>query len=72
MVRDLVWDRATIIVWLYLPRCQIMAQVIWRSVGRAATGTELWNGNRERWSALVTADHPTRCSRAQPRASLFS
>jgi adenylate kinase family enzyme len=60
VVRDLVWDRATTIVWLDLPRWQIMAQVIWRSVGRAATGAELWNGNRERWSSLPTADHPIR------------
>jgi adenylate kinase family enzyme len=59
-VRDLVWDRATTIVWLDLPRWQIMAQVIWRSVTRAATGAELWNGNRERWSALVDRDHPIR------------
>jgi adenylate kinase family enzyme len=59
-VRGLVWDRATTIVWLDLPRWQIMAQVIWRSVSRAAIGAELWNGNRERWSALLTADHPIR------------
>jgi adenylate kinase family enzyme len=60
VVRELVWARATTIVWLDLPRWQIMAQVIWRSVSRAATGAELWNGNRERWSALLTADHPIR------------
>jgi adenylate kinase family enzyme len=59
-VRELVWERATTIVWLDLPRWQIMAQVIWRSVGRAATGAELWNGNRERWNMLLTADHPIR------------
>jgi adenylate kinase family enzyme len=60
VVRDLVWDRATTIVWLDLPRWQIMLQVIWRSVSRAATGAELWNGNRERWSALLDRDHPIR------------
>jgi adenylate kinase family enzyme len=60
VVRDLVWDRATTIVWLDLPRWQIMAQVIWRSVSRAATGAELWNGNRERWNALLDRDHPIR------------
>jgi adenylate kinase family enzyme len=60
VVRDLVWDRATTIVWLDLPRWQIMAQVIWRSVSRAAMRKELWNGNRERWSALVDRDHPIR------------
>jgi adenylate kinase family enzyme len=60
VVRDIVWDRATTIVWLDLPRWQIMAQVIWRSVSRAAMRKELWNGNRERWSALLDRDHPIR------------
>jgi adenylate kinase family enzyme len=60
VVHDLVWDRATTIVWLDLPRRQIMTQVVWRSVGRAAMRKELWNGNRERWSALLDRDHPIR------------
>jgi adenylate kinase family enzyme len=60
VVRDLVWGRATTIVWLDLPRWQVMLQVIWRSIGRALTGTVLWNGNRERWSMLLTAEHPIR------------
>jgi adenylate kinase family enzyme len=60
VVHDLVWDRATTIVWLDLPRWQIMTQVVWRSVSRAAMRKELWNGNRERWSALLTAEHPIR------------
>jgi adenylate kinase family enzyme len=60
VVHDLVWDRAATIVWLDLPRWQIMVQVIWRSVSRAATSAELWNGNRERWSALFDRDHPIR------------
>ena len=59
-VRDLVWGRATTIVWLDLPRRQVMLQVIWRSLSRALTGTVLWNGNRERWSMLLSADHPIR------------
>jgi len=60
VVRDLVWDRATTIVWLDLPRWQVMLQVIWRSVSRALMGTVLWNGNRERWSMLFIAEHPIR------------
>jgi adenylate kinase family enzyme len=60
VVRDLVWDRATTIVWIDLPRWQVMVQVIWRSVSRAVTKAELWNGNRERWSALLDRDHPIR------------
>jgi adenylate kinase family enzyme len=60
VVRDLVWGRATTIVWLDLPRWQVMRQVIWRSVSRALTGAVLWNGNRERWGMLLTAEHPIR------------
>jgi adenylate kinase family enzyme len=59
-VRGLVWERATTIVWLDPPHWQIMAQVIWRSVSRAATGAELWNGNRERFGAMLDRDHPIR------------
>ena len=46
-VRDLVWERAEMIVILDLPRSTVMRQLIWRSVTRAAVGRELWNGNRE-------------------------
>jgi adenylate kinase family enzyme len=60
VVRDLVWGRATTIVWLDLPRWQVMRQVVWRSVSRALTGAVLWNGNRERWGMLLTAEHPIR------------
>jgi adenylate kinase family enzyme len=60
VVRDLVWGRATTIVWLDLPRWQVMLQVIWRSLSRAIAGTVLWNGNRERWYMLLSAEHPIR------------
>ncbi|WP_376099600.1 adenylate kinase [Roseomonas sp. CCTCC AB2023176] len=59
-VGDLLWPRATHLVWLDYPRRIIMARVIRRSLLRAATRRPLWNGNRERWSALLTADHPIR------------
>jgi adenylate kinase family enzyme len=48
-VAHLVWARADTIVWLDLPRWQVMAQVVPRTLRRALTGAELWNGNRERW-----------------------
>jgi adenylate kinase family enzyme len=60
VVRDLVWGKASTIVWLDLQRSQVMRQVIWRSVSRAVMGTELWNGNRERWRTMLDADHPIR------------
>jgi len=47
VVRPLVWERADTIVWLDLPRRTVMRQVVWRTVRRAVTRRELWNGNRE-------------------------
>ena len=55
-VRDIVWARADTVVWLDLPKRIVMRRVIWRSVQRAARGTELWNGNREHWRNLFSLD----------------
>lgn len=46
-VRDILWGRSDTVVWLDLARRRVMARVIWRTVRRAATRVELWNGNRE-------------------------
>ncbi len=46
-VRPIVWARADTVVWLDLPRRTVMRQVTWRTVRRALTRQELWNGNRE-------------------------
>jgi adenylate kinase family enzyme len=43
-VSDIVWGRA--------PRHRLMRQLVPRTLRRMATGTELWNGNRERWRYL--------------------
>jgi adenylate kinase family enzyme len=58
--REFVWSRATMVVWLDLPRWLVMGQVIYRSVSRALLQDELWNGNRERWDWMLRADHPIR------------
>ena len=55
-VQDLIWDRADTVVWLDPPRSRVMRQVLWRTIRRAAVHKELWNGNRERWGNLFTAD----------------
>jgi adenylate kinase family enzyme len=60
VVRDLVWDRATAIVWIDPPHSLIMAQVIWRSFIRAVTRRELWNGNKENMRAWLDPSHPIR------------
>ncbi|MEU7852822.1 hypothetical protein [Nonomuraea sp. NPDC049141] len=57
---DLLWERADTAVWLDLPRRTVMWRVVRRSLGRAITRRELWNGNREDWSAWLEPDHPIR------------
>jgi adenylate kinase family enzyme len=47
-VRPIIWDRADTVVWLDLPKWTVMRQVSWRTLRRAVTKQELWNGNRER------------------------
>ncbi|MFD6452060.1 hypothetical protein ACFWF3_14870 [Nocardia sp. NPDC060220] len=49
---DLVWRRADTVAWFDLPRSLVMRQI----VGRALTGRELWNGNRERWREMISLD----------------
>ncbi len=60
IVRQIIWDRATDVVWLDYPRGTVMRQVIWRSLRRAALRKELWNGNRERFRNWVQPWHPIR------------
>lgn len=59
-VRDMVWPRATHLVWLDYERPVIMARVISRTFVRALLRTELWAGNRERWRHLLRPSHPIR------------
>ena len=59
-VRDMVWQRATHLVWLDYERPVIMARVISRTFLRALLRTELWAGNRERWRHLLRPSHPIR------------
>lgn len=55
-VRELVWRRADTVVWLDLPRPVVMRQVVQRTLKRVTRGTELWNGNRERWQDMFSRD----------------
>jgi adenylate kinase family enzyme len=53
-VRPAVWARADTVVWLDPPRRTVMRQVTLRTVRRAVTRQELWNGNREPLSNFFT------------------
>jgi adenylate kinase family enzyme len=55
-VRDLVWDRADTVVWLDLPRATSVRRVAVRTLRRAVTRQELWNGNREALRNLLRWD----------------
>lgn len=55
-VRDLVWARADTVVWLDLPRRAVMPQLLRRTVVRALTRRELWNGNREPVTGMLRWD----------------
>jgi adenylate kinase family enzyme len=60
LVRDVVWRRATHLIWLDYERPIIMYRVIRRSLVRAALRTEMWAGNRERWLQMLRPSHPIR------------
>lgn len=75
IVRDLVWQRATAVVWVDPPHPVIMAQVVWRSLCRVIDRKELWNGNRERLRAWLDPGHPIRwafSTHAQRQASFLA
>ena len=60
IVRELIWKRATDVVWLDYERAVVMRQVIVRSLRRVIFRTTLWNGNRERLRDFVRWYHPMR------------
>ncbi|MBB2740702.1 UNVERIFIED_ORG: adenylate kinase family enzyme [Microbispora rosea subsp. rosea] len=62
---DLLWERADTVVWLDLPRRTVMHRVVRRSLARAASRKELWNGNRESVRDWVDPGHPIRWAWSQ-------
>ena len=57
VARDIVWPRATAIVWLDYKFPVVFWRLWWRTWGRAVRRTELWNGNRESlWGHFFTKD----------------
>ncbi len=62
VVRQLVLERATHLVWLDYEKAVIMLRVIRRSISRALDGRELWvgTGNREDFRRWLDKEHPIR------------
>jgi len=62
VVRDLIWRRASHLVWLDYSRAVVMYRVIKRSIVRAFDKKELWagTGNREDWRRWLRPSHPIR------------
>jgi hypothetical protein len=54
VVQDIVWSRADTVVWFDLSLARVMCRVVRRTVRRSVMRTELWNGNREPLSNLVS------------------
>ena len=48
-VRPLIWSRADTLIWLDLPFSLVLWRTFTRTLKRAITQEELWNGNRESW-----------------------
>jgi adenylate kinase family enzyme len=55
-VRDLVWAAADTVVWFDLPRSTVMRRLVGRTLRRAITREELWNGNREPIGGMFRRD----------------
>ncbi|KAB2876038.1 MAG: AAA family ATPase [Burkholderiaceae bacterium] len=47
VVRDVLWSRATHVVWLHFSRTVVFSRILWRTVQRVFTRAPLWHGNRE-------------------------
>jgi adenylate kinase family enzyme len=59
-VRDVLWPRATTLVWLDYSRSRVMSRVVRRSITRVVTRRELWNGNHSDWRMWGESSHPIR------------
>jgi adenylate kinase family enzyme len=58
--RELLWARATHVVWLDYPRWVGLVRAVRRTTRRLLMRPELWNGNREQWRTVLSAEHPIR------------
>ncbi|AWN24632.1 adenylate kinase [Deinococcus irradiatisoli] len=54
--RDIGWARADTVIWLDYPAWVVFWQLLRRTLKRMHRGEELWNGNREVWSSLLSRE----------------
>jgi len=47
VVRDVVWPKATDIIWLNFSRTTVFSRILWRTLHRCLTKQKLWAGNTE-------------------------
>ena len=59
---QLVLSRCDTLVWLDLPRWQVMASITRRTLRRVLTRGRLWHGNVEPWRRVVSRE----CTRGVP------
>jgi adenylate kinase family enzyme len=55
-VRDIVWGRADTVVWLDYGFTWIFMRLIWRTLRRMVLREELWSGNRESLTIVLSKD----------------
>ena len=55
-VRDIVWPRAEVVVWLDYARWRVMGRVVRRTVKRLVTRELLWGKVTEPWSNILSLD----------------
>ena len=53
---DLVISKVDVVIWFNLPKGEVMKRIIKRSLRRVLTREELWNGNRESFTNLLSWD----------------
>ncbi len=53
---QMVLSRCDTLIWLDLPRWQVMASITGRTLRRAITRERLWHGNVERWRSVLSKD----------------
>ena len=57
VARDIIWPRATTVVWLDYSFPLIFWRLFWRTMTRGMMRKQLWNGNREDlWRHFLTKD----------------